>query len=157
MKKVCQLGEIALRPSNKHNVVCCSSNKDEILKKNRVRTQPKKKGENFMTRIKFWTEPITRKMKSWKLYHEWREPQRKRKRRMFKKDSFFFWFFWYYQFFAKFNGSILVASLLALATPTEDTNPPKPWLLHFTLHFRYSQILYLFSFFFPFFFFFHFC
>jgi len=28
-----------------------------------------------------------------------------------------------YQFIAKLNGSILIASLFARATPTEDTNP----------------------------------
>lgn len=39
-----------------------------------------------------------------------------------------------YQFLAKFNGGILVASLLALATSTEHTNPPELGLLHFMVH-----------------------
>lgn len=49
---------------------------------------------------------------------------------------------YFYQFLAKFNGGILVASLLSLATSTEHTNPPKlGLLLHFMIH---NQTLHLF-------------
>ena len=43
-----------------------------------------------------------------------------------------------YQFLAKLNGWVLIATFLALATPTEHTNPLKPWLPHFTPYFHCS-------------------
>ena len=50
-----------------------------------------------------------------------------------------------YQFLAKLDGSILVASLLPLATSTEDTNPFEFGLIHFFIPLHLSLSLLTFS------------
>ena len=49
-----------------------------------------------------------------------------------------------YQFFAKLNSSILIATLPALATPTEHTNPFELGLFHLTFYLHLALYVALF-------------